>query len=181
MNFKENTILFTGTGTGMGLDAAKWFSAQGSRMVMVARNESRLKEEATKLKNALYIACDLYLADQLDSLVENIKLNFQDLNVVFLNSVVAINYALLDNSQTYEASMNEMLTNFHPATYLTHHLAPLLELKEDDAFIITTSGVAFPPDLSYPTYSATKATLHNYILGLRLVLKRKKSFIKLYN
>ena len=180
MNFKESTVLITGAGTGMGLEAAKWFSAQGSRVVMVARNEARLKEEATKLKNAYYIACDLSQADQLYSLVEIIRLNFRDLNVVFLNAGVAKNYALLDNSQAYEASMNEMLTNFHPAVYLTHRLAPLLELKEDAAFIITTTGVAFAPDLSHPTYSATKAALHNYILGLRLVLQRKKSSIKLY-
>jgi uncharacterized oxidoreductase len=180
MNFRESTVLITGAGTGMGLEAAKWFSKQGSQVVMVARNEARLKKEAEQLKNAYYIACDLSQPDQLHSLVENIKLNFQDLNLVFLNAGVATNYALLDNSQAYETSINEMLTNFHPAVYLTHHLAPLLELKEDAAFIITTSGVAFAPDLSHPTYSATKAALHNYILGLRLVLQRKKSPIKLY-
>lgn len=180
MNFKESTVLITGAGTGMGLAAAKRFSEQGSRVVMVARNEQRLKNEAAQLKNASYIICDLSLPEQLHSLVENIKLNYQDINVVFLNAGVATNYALLDNNQAYETSIKEMSTNFHPVVYLTHQLAPLLELKKDAAFIITTSGVAFAPDLSHPTYSATKAALHNYILGLRLVLQRKESPIKLY-
>lgn len=180
MNYKESTVLITGAGTGMGLAAAKWFSEQGSKVVMVARNEARLKNEAAQLKNASYIACDLSKPDQLQSLVENIKLNFQDLNLVFLNAGIATNYTLLDNKQAYETSIDEMLTNFHPVVYLTHQLTPLLELKKDAAFIITTSGVAFAPDLSHPTYSATKAALHNYILGLRLVLQRKKSPIKLY-
>ena len=180
MNFKESTILITGAGTGMGLAAAKWFSAQGSRVVMVARNEARLKDEAAQLKNASYIACDLSQPDQLANLVEQIKLHHQDLNLVFLNAGVAANYALLDNQQAYETSIREMQTNFHPVVYLSHELAPLLELKKEAALIITTSGVAFAPDLSHPTYSATKAALHNYILGLRLVLQRKKSSIQLY-
>ncbi|WP_316779495.1 SDR family NAD(P)-dependent oxidoreductase [Pedobacter antarcticus] len=180
MNFKESTVLITGAGTGMGLAAAKWFSEQGSRVVMVARNEQRLKNEAAQLKNASYIICDLSLPEQLHFLVENIKLNYQDINVVFLNAGVATNYTLLDNNQAYETSIKEMSTNFHPVVYLTHQLAPLLELKKDAAFIITTSGVAFAPDLSHPTYSATKAALHNYILGLRLVLQRKESPIKIY-
>lgn len=89
MDFKENTVLITGAGTGIGLEAAKWFSEQGSRVVMVARNEARLQNEAAQLKNASYIACDLSQPDQLHSLVENIKLNFRDLNVVFLNAGLA--------------------------------------------------------------------------------------------
>lgn len=180
MNFKESTIMITGAGTGMGLAAAKWFSEQGSRVLMIARNEERLQQEAAKLKNASYIACDLSQLDQLQALVEKIKLNHQDINLVFLNAGIAENYALLDNKQAYETSIKEMQTNFHPVVYLTHQLTPILERKKDAAFIITTSGVAFAPDISHPTYSATKAALHNYIVGLRLVLQRQKSPIKLY-
>jgi uncharacterized oxidoreductase len=33
MNFKESTVLITGAGTGMGIEAAKWFSEQGSKAV----------------------------------------------------------------------------------------------------------------------------------------------------
>jgi uncharacterized oxidoreductase len=147
---------------------------------MVARNEERLKSEAGKLNNASYIACDLSDPDALESLVYEVKAKYPDLNLVFLNAGIATNYQLLADDGAYETSLKEMNTNFHSAVYLTHKLEPVLADKQEAAIIITTSGVAFAPDLLHPTYSATKAALHNYIQGLRLVLQRKKSPIALY-
>lgn len=180
MNLQNKTILITGAGTGMGLAAAKWFAEQGNKVIMVARNEKRLKSEASQIKNASYIASDLSKTEQLEILVERIKQDYPDLDLVFLNAGIATSYQLLNNETAYETSIIEMATNYHSAVYLTHHLEPLLADKKESAYIITTSGVAFTPDLLHPTYSATKAALHNYILGLRLVLQRKKSSIELY-
>jgi len=49
MKYKESTILITGAGTGMGLEAAKWFSAQGSRVVIL--RYLRSPEEALLMVN----------------------------------------------------------------------------------------------------------------------------------
>ena len=183
MNESGNKILITGAGTGMGLAAAKIFHQEGNSVVMVARNEDRLKKEAGKLgKGATYIACDLTKKDQLNRLIEDLKENHSDLNMAFLNAGIAHHYLLLDKSgdDAYVLSLNEMMTNYHSTVFLTHELRKILENKEEAALIITTSGVAFAPDLLHPTYSATKAAMHSYILGLRLVLERKKSPIKLF-
>jgi uncharacterized oxidoreductase len=179
MNLINNTVLITGAGTGMGLAAAKWFAKEGNKVIMVARNEERLKSEASKI-NAHYITCDLSNVNQMKSLVEYVKSEFPELNMVFLNAGVATNHHLMNSENAYEISITEMMTNYHSAVYLTHELAPLLENKKEAAFIITTSGVAFAPDLSHPTYSASKSALHSYIKGLRLVLERKSSPIALY-
>ncbi|MCI0922537.1 SDR family NAD(P)-dependent oxidoreductase [Sphingobacterium rhinopitheci] len=179
-NLKGNTILITGAATGMGLSAAKWFSEQGNKVILVARNEERLKKVTSELSNASYIVCDLNQFEQLESLVEKVKEYYQDLNMVFLNAGTATNFQLLGAKNAYEISKTEMVVNFHSAVYLTHELIPLIENKEESAFIITTSGVVFGPDLTHPTYSASKAALHNYILGLRLELYRQKSNIELY-
>ena len=52
MDITGNTILITGAGTGIGLEAAKLFDRHGNRVVMVARNEDRLEREAARLKDA---------------------------------------------------------------------------------------------------------------------------------
>jgi len=179
-DLKRNTILITGAATGMGLSAAKWFSEQGNNVILVARNEDRLKKVVSELANATYIVCDLNQYEQLELLVKNLKEEFQDLNMVFLNAGTATNYQLLENTNAYEISKTEMIVNFHSAVYLTHELIPLLESKKESAFIITTSGVVFGPDITHPTYSASKAALHNYILGLRLELCKQNSKIELY-
>lgn len=180
MKLQNNTILITGAGTGMGLAAAKWFVEQGNSVIMVARNEERLKAAASTVENSSYIACDLSDSNQMKKLVETVKKEFPSLNMVFLNAGIATNYQLLNNENAYETSISEMMTNYHSAVYLTHQLSPVLANKKEAAFIITTSGVAFAPDLLHPTYSASKAALHSYVKGLRLVLQRQKSAIEVY-
>jgi len=180
METTNNTILVTGGGTGMGLEAAKHFSELGNKVIIVARNAERLREEAAKLANTTAIPCDLSNEDELRNLVFILKRDHSDLNMIFLNAGIATNYGLLEGENAYEISKAEMITNFHSAVLLTNELEGLLADKPESAMILTTSGVAFVPDLLHPTYSATKAALHSYALGLRLVLQKKESTIKVF-
>src|SRR5690606_29867785 len=149
-------------------------------VIMVARNEERLKREADKLKNASIIGCDLSIEDELDSLVETIKQKHPNLNMAFLNAGMATNYKLFSRDDSYKISIQEMVTNYNSVVKLSQDLSPIITDKENAAIIITTSGVAFAPDLQHPTYSATKAALHSYVLSLRLVLEQQKSNIKIF-
>jgi uncharacterized oxidoreductase len=179
MKISGNTILITGAGTGVGLEAAKQLSKNGNTIIMVARNSERLKKEADKLQNAYAVPCDLSNTEDLSRLVAHLKENYKDLNMILLNAGIAKNYSLFDEVNAYKTSIEEMTTNYHSAVYLTQELESILSQKDDAAIIITTSGVVFAPDLLHPTYSATKAALHSYILSMRLVLERKvlcKSF-----
>lgn len=74
-----------------------------------------------------------------------------------------------------------MTTNFISAVRLTHALEPRLARTPEAAMIITTSGVAFVPDVGNPTYSATKAALHSYVQSMRFVLQRKNSTIRVFD
>ncbi|AIM37598.1 hypothetical protein KO02_13585 [Sphingobacterium sp. ML3W] len=180
MKTTGNTILITGGGTGMGLEAAKQFDAMGNTVILVARNEGRLKEEAAKLNNASIIVCDLSIENDLDRLVNTVKEKHPNLNMVFLNAGIATNYTLFSRNDSYKVSIAEMVTNYHSVVKLTQALVPILADRENAAIIITTSGVAFVPDLQHPTYSATKAALHSYSLSLRLALEQQKSNVKIF-
>ena len=180
MKTSGNTILITGAGTGMGLEAAKQFDALGNKVIMVARNQRRLEKEAARLSRASVIACDLSLEEDLDRLVKTVEQEHPDLDMVFLNAGIATNYQLFEKNDSYLISKIEMVTNYNSAVMLTQALQPLLARKDNAAFILTTSGVAFVPDVQHPTYSATKAALHSYSLSLRLVLEQNKSNIKVF-
>jgi uncharacterized oxidoreductase len=52
------------------------------------------------------------------------------------------------------------------------------ELRVVRAIIITTSGVIYAPDVTNPTYSATKAALHSFVQSARHILGKKGSKIK---
>ena len=180
MKLTGNTVLVTGAGTGIGLELAKRLSQQGNTVIMVARNEERLKAEAAKLENAVPIAADLADEKALRSLVLRVKHDFTDLNMILLNAGVATPYELLGPEDAFEISKTEMVTNYHSAVYLTQEFESLLADKPEAAMIITTSAVALVPDLNHPTYSATKAALHSLVLSLRQLLVRKKSTIRVF-
>lgn len=180
MKTTGNTILITGGGTGIGLEAARLLSHKGNTVIMVARNEERLKHEADQLPNAVPIVCDIADPTALRSLVLRVQHDHKDLNMILLNAGVAVHYDLLGPDDAYETSRQEMLTNYHSAVYLTQAFEPLLADKPAAAMLITTSGVALVPDLMHPTYSATKAALHSLVFSLRQVLETKKSSIKVF-
>ena len=180
MKTTGNTVLITGAGTGIGLEMAKLLSQTGNTVIMVARNEARLAEEAAQLAHAVPIACDLADEKALRSLVLRVKHEFPDLNVLLLNAGLALNYELLGRENAFENGKTEMTTNYHSAVYLTQEFESLLAAKAEAAMVLTTSGVVLAPDLNHPTYSATKAALHSLILSLRQMLVRKKSSIKVF-
>ncbi len=47
----KETVLITGASSGLGMELAKLFAANGSDLVLVARREERLQELAEELKS----------------------------------------------------------------------------------------------------------------------------------
>jgi short-subunit dehydrogenase involved in D-alanine esterification of teichoic acids len=48
MRLTGKTVLVTGAGAGMGLEAAKQLTALGNQVITVARNKARLETEAAR-------------------------------------------------------------------------------------------------------------------------------------
>ncbi len=180
MKTTGHTILITGAGTGIGLEAAKLFDQRGNRVIMGARNAERLADEAAKLQHATPYACDISIPDQVADLVEYVRREHADLDVLFLNAGVTHGYKLFSDVDPIPPATEEVEVNYLSAVRLTHVLEQLLRDHLEPAMIITTSGVAFVPDVGNPTYSATKAALHSLCQTMRYVLGRAGSRIKVF-
>ena len=181
MKTSGNTILITGAASGIGLEIAKLFSQKNNKVIMADRSIDQLKIEAAKLENAVAIAVDLTNENDINKLIQTIKLNYSTLNIAILNAGAANDYSLYSTEYDLEYAKSEINTNYIANVRLTHALEPLLSTKEEAAFVVTTSGLAFVPNLNYPTYSVTKAALHSFALSSRLALKRKGSSIKFFD
>lgn len=178
MKLSGHTVLITGAGTGMGLEAAQQFSRRGNRVIMVARNEQRLRREADRLDGA--VACDITDAIQVAGLLAFVEQQHPDLDVVLLNAGVTHTYRLFGDEDAFAHAEVEMRTNYLSAIRLINGLVPALAHRNAPALIITTSGVAFGPDITNPTYSATKAALHSLTQSVRLQLERNGSHIQVF-
>jgi uncharacterized oxidoreductase len=180
MKTTGRTVLITGAGTGMGLEAAKRFSALGSHVIMVARNAERLRTEAAGLPGAVTLPCDISDAGQIARLVKTVAAEHPDLDTVLLNAGVTHTYKLFGTEDAAAHAEVEMRTNYLSAVRLIDGLVPLLRQQAAPALIITTSGVAFAPDITNPTYSATKAALHSLTQSVRLQLERDGSPVSVF-
>jgi uncharacterized oxidoreductase len=90
-----------------------------------------------------------------------------------MNAATANDYSLYSIGFDPEYAKSEINTNYIANVRLTHALEPLLDNKQESAFVITTSGLAFVPNLDYPTYSVTKAALHSFALASRFCLNAR--------
>lgn len=179
MKTTGNTILITGGGTGMGLEAAKEFTKLGNKVIMVARNQARLDAEAAKLDGAFPFAADISKEEDVAQLIRYVQDNHPDLNMIFLNAAATYFVPLFDG-RDIQLAVEEMNTNYLATLRLTQAFEPLLASKPEAAMVITGSGVAFGPDISVPTYSASKAAVHSLVQSIRLTLQRQDSTIKVF-
>jgi uncharacterized oxidoreductase len=180
MDTRNNTILITGGGSGIGFETARLFSKTGNKVIIVGRNEQKLREAAFKLENTVPIKCDITNEEEVNKLVSEINFNHSDLNIVMNNAGKAYAYSTAaEDVHAFEKAREEMDTNFLAPVRLTELILPLLKQKNEAAIINISSIVSFAPGMILPTYSATKAALHSYSQTLRLLLK-KSTQIKLF-
>lgn len=178
MNITNNTILITGGGSGIGLAIAKTLN-KNNKIIIAGRNKEKLDAAAKGLENVFTIQADITNEKEVDTLIEEIKVNFGDLNILINNAGHAYTYTLSDSSDTYQKASAEFETNYFAPIRLTEKLLPLLKQQENAAVVNVSSIVAFTPGSHIPTYSDSKAALHSYTQLLRYELA-KNTAVKVF-
>lgn len=180
MNTVNNTVLVTGGSAGIGLEIAKLFSEKGNKVIITGRNKARLDKALELLPNAVGIQGDISSEADTNALVEKVKQEYPDLNVVINNAGAAYVYNLLaENVNADEKAQDEMQTNYFSIIRLTEKLLPLLRTQKEAAIVNVSSIVAFVP-AGLVTYSASKAALHSYTQSLRIALDNISSSVKVF-
>lgn len=171
MKISKNTILIIGATAGIGYETAKKLSALNNHVIITGRDQDRLDSAASTLDNVTAIPFDVTSAEQVDSLVERLKKDFPELNIVINNAGRALVYGLDDqNADAFAYAEDEILTNYLAIVRLNQKLLPVLKAKAESAIVNVSSIVAYVPGVTLPTYSASKAALHSYTTALRFTL-----------
>ncbi|MCF2504216.1 SDR family NAD(P)-dependent oxidoreductase [Dyadobacter sp. CY107] len=172
MKTTGNTVLITGGSAGIGFEIAKIFSEKGNNVIITGRNEARLANAASKLKNTTAIVSDVANKQDVDKLVATLKNDFPNINVVINNAGAASYYVLDSVDNAYERAEEEIVTNYLSIVGLNQKLLPLLSVQPEAAIVNVSSIVAYVPNHVIPTYAASKAALHSYTQSLRLTLEK---------
>ena len=170
MNTQNNTVLITGGSAGIGLETARMLTANGNQVIIIGRNEDRLKSAAAQLGGVTAIQCDVTKESDVKALVQRLEQDFPQLNMVINNAGGVAVYKLGPGAGAFEKAADEMMTNYLSIVSLNELLLPLLSRQTEAAIVNVSSIVAFVPASSIPTYSASKAALHSYTQSLRMAL-----------
>ncbi|NLG05813.1 MAG: SDR family oxidoreductase [Clostridia bacterium] len=169
------TVLITGTTSGIGKAFAEKFASMGNSIILVSRNEEKLKRQQSDLQNhyhtsVKYIACELTQSNAVDLIFE--KLNNWQASVDVLVNNAGFNECGLFTNTNVEQEMKMIDLHIRCITQLTKRILPMMKKNNYGRIVNVGSTGSFIPSPSDAVYSATKAYVMSFSNALYGELKR---------
>jgi len=170
MQITGNTILITGGGSGIGRGLAEQFHAKGNKVIISGRRQAALDEVVAANPGMVAMTVDMTDAADIVRFAAELVAAHPELNAVINNAGIMVDEDVTTPGylETAEATI---ATNLLGPIRLTAALLPHLMDQPRAAVLTVSSGLAFVPKASTPTYSATKAAIHSYSMSLRYQLR----------
>lgn len=165
MKATGNTILVTGGSSGIGRGLAERFHARGNEVVAAGRRREALAEVATAT-GIDSVVLDISDPASIEGGAAEVLDRHPGLNVL-VNCAGIITWERFADPDHLAATERSIATNLLGPIRLTAALLPHLLDQDRPAIVTTTSGLAFVPNFSCPSYGATKAAIHSYTTSLR--------------
>ncbi|CAF4886001.1 unnamed protein product [Pieris macdunnoughi] len=165
MSFKNKVVIVTGASSGIGAAAALKFSKEGAAVVMVARDEVKLKAVKKKCDAegwpAFIIKADISEEEEAESVIEKTVNEFGKIDILINNAGILRCGRIVDGSilETYDEVMN---TNIRAVVYLTTYATPHLIKSSGNIVNISTIGGERVICSEYNAYCVSKAALTHF-------------------
>jgi uncharacterized protein len=154
------TVLVTGASSGIGLELAKCFAADGCRLILVARKGIALEALATELRKAHKIQAQVFTADLAQRETPN-RL-FAQLHAAGVRVDVLVNNAAFGAQGRFaelpiDRQLDMLQVNVTALVHLTHLLLPGMIGRRHGGVLNVASTAAFQPGPGMAVYYASKA------------------------
>ena len=181
MELKGKTVLITGGTAGIGLEATKQFLANGAKVIVTGRNQTKLDAVKKSYPTITAIQSDVADADDAKSLFDQVKA-LGGIDILYNNAGVMsapLNLGVA-NEKHVEVAKYEMDINYLGVIRLNNLFMEMLKSRKEAAIINTSSILSYVPLNLAPTYSASKAAMHFYTVSLRDHLEILNSKLKVF-
>ena len=181
MELKGKTVLITGGGSGIGLESARQFLAEGAQVIITGRNQAKLAEAKRRYPALTAISSDVEKPEDAKALFNQVTA-LGGIDILYNNAGVGsptLNLGMA-NEQILTNAVYEMNINYFGVIRLNTLFMDMLKSRRESAIINTTSLLSLVPALEEPTYSATKTALSFYTRVLRKNLEILGSRVKVF-
>lgn len=165
VNFNNKTILITGASRGIGRALAEKLSDEGSRLILVARTEEKLKSFIKSHgDHHNYYICDLADRKQILYLVKSVKRDYKKIDALINVAGIGIYKSFPDISE--EEWDYSFALNVTAPFILIRGLLSLLRETDSSLVLNIGSGAGTTPMRSRSLYCATKFAMRGWSLSL---------------
>jgi uncharacterized oxidoreductase len=171
MDAQGRTVLITGGSAGIGLALARRFVAAGSEVVICGRRDDALRKAAEEAPGLKTFRCDVGDEAERIRLFDHITAEFPAIDVLVNNAGIQVRPPSWAEGVHWKEIRSELAINFEAPVHLCGLFAPFFAARGRGTIVNVTSGLAFVPIASMPTYCATKAAMHSFTMSLRWQLK----------
>ncbi len=169
-------VLITGASSGIGLETAKRFAANGATVVMVARSLDKLEAVAETIRakggDARYYSCDLNNLDAIDELSIKVLKDLGRVDILVNNAGRSIRRAVLESLDRFHDFERTMQLNYFGCVRLIMNLLPSM-VEHNGGQIINISSIGCLSNAArFSAYVASKSALDAYSRCLSAEVKQ---------
>ena len=169
-----DTVLITGTTSGIGKAFAEKFASMGNNIILVSRNRDKLQQQQIDLQSRYqvsveYISCDLAEVDAVDMIMEKIR-NW-GLSVDVLVNNAGFNAAGCFTNTSLSKEIDMIQVHIKALTALTKSFLPGMIKRGYGRILNIGSTGSYMPCPYDAVYAATKAYVLSFSNGLYQELK----------
>jgi NAD(P)-dependent dehydrogenase (short-subunit alcohol dehydrogenase family) len=166
--FSNKVVVVTGGSSGIGLAAAKAFSAEGASVFITGRRQEALDAAIRQIGGRVVaVRGDMSKLADIDRLYDAIQQKHAQIDVLFANAGGGEMAPLGAISEEHYQSTFD--TNVKGVLFTVQKALPLL--KDGASIILTSSTTSISGTPAFSVYSATKAAVRNFARNWMLDLK----------
>ena len=182
MDLKQKTVIITGASSGIGATLAQKAGQRGARVVLAARNESKLDVLAKTMSDSgskvLAVVTDITDPSQCRDLVLQTVETFGSIDILILNAGISM-WAAFEEIEDVSFFKNLMDVNYMGAVYCVQSALP--HLKKNRGLIVQMSTAQALMGFPHHTgYAASKHALQGFLTSLEIEMQESVRFLHIY-